>query len=168
VDLRSRPGDGDAVTPGADTGSRSLAAKLGIADSMAVALVGGPPGIEGLLEPLPPRVTLQRSLGRGRKVDLIVCFATRCRDLERRLDGLLEVLGDDGVLWVAWPKKAFGVPTDLSDEVVRTSVLPTGWVDTKVCAIDATWSGLKFVRRKERRGGSQEKRSAGTAQRRRS
>lgn len=135
-----------------ETGTgRSLPAKLGISGSMVVALVGSPAGFEALLEPLPPDATITRSLRRGRRIDLIVFFATARRDLERRLDGLLGALGDRGVLWVAWPKRASGVATDLSDEVVRAAVLPTGWVDTKVCAIDTTWSGLKFVLRAERR-----------------
>lgn len=139
--------------PGADAGTgRPLPAKLGITETASVALVDSPVGFEALLEPLPPGVTVTRSIRRGRRIDLIVCFSRQRRDLERRL-GLLDTLGDDGVLWVAWPKRSSGVPTDLSDEVVRTSVLPTGWVDTKVCAIDATWSALRFVLRTERQGG---------------
>jgi hypothetical protein len=142
------------VTPGTpDTGSgRPVALKLGITESMVVALLGAPADAEQLLGPLPPGVTIAKTLRRGGAVDLIVCFCTSRRDLERRLDSLLDALDDDGVLWVAWPKRASGVPTDLSDQVVRTIVLPTGWVDTKVCAIDATWSGLKFLLRTERRG----------------
>jgi len=144
------------VTPrtGADTGSgRPVSAKLGITRPMSVALVGAPRDAGTLLAPLPPGVTVTRSLRRGGRVEMIVCFATARRDLERRLDALLEALGESGVLWIAWPKKASGVPTDLSDQVVRASVLPTGWVDTKVCALDATWSGLKFVLRPTLRSG---------------
>jgi hypothetical protein len=114
-------------------------------------VIGEPSGVEALLDPLPPGVTVTRSLRRGRRIDLIVCFVTRRLDLERRLDALLDALGDAGVLWLAWPKKASGVPSDLSDDVVRATVLSTGWVDTKVCAIDATWSGLRFVLRSELR-----------------
>jgi len=59
------------------------------------------------------------------------------------------------VLWIAWPKRSSGVPSDMSDEVIREVVLPTGWVDVKVCAVDATWSGLKFVLRKALRPSTQ-------------
>jgi hypothetical protein len=59
----------------------------------------------------------------------------------------MKALGDTGMLWVAWPKKASGVPTDLTENVLRDMLLPTGWVDTKVCAVDETWSGLKFLKR---------------------
>jgi hypothetical protein len=140
--------------PRVEVGSgRALTAKLGIAQSMSIAVIAGPSQVQALFDPLPPGVTTTASLRRGRRVDLVVCFVTRRRDLERRLDALLAALGDGGVLWLAWPKKASGVPSDLSDEVVRATVLPTGWVDTKVCAIDATWSGLKFVLRTEVRSG---------------
>ena len=57
----------------------------------------------------------------------------------------------NGMLWVAWPKKASGVKTDMTEDVIREVVLPTGWVDVKVCAVDDVWSGLKIVRRKETR-----------------
>ena len=154
------------MTPGAgaETGSgRPLPAKLGITGPMTVALIGGPPDADVLLGPLPPGVTVTRSLRRGRRVEMIVCFVTERRALERRLPGLLDGLGDHGTLWLAWPKKTSGVPSDLSDEVVRATVVPSGWVDTKVCAIDATWSGLKFVLRRALRQAPRERTNAGGA-----
>jgi hypothetical protein len=71
--------------------------------------------------------------------------------LERRLPSILEALDRDGAIWVAWPKKASKVPTDITEDTVREVVLPIGLVDVKVCAIDAVWSGLKLVIRKELR-----------------
>ena len=84
-------------------------------------------------------------------LDLVVCFVTERRVLERRLDALRGAIAPDGMLWVAWPKNASKVATDMTEDVVREVVLPTGLVDMKVCAIDETWSGLRLVIRKELR-----------------
>jgi hypothetical protein len=114
---------------------RSLPDKLGIKPGSKVAVLGGPDGlIEG-----------SRWLVAG--TDLLVAFFTERQMLEKRWPALTPKMAPAGAIWVAWPKKASGVPTDLSDNVVREVVLPTGWVDTKVCAIDDTWSGLKCVLR---------------------
>lgn len=83
--------------------------------------------------------------------DVIVFFATRRRELERRLPGLAAALAPAGGLWLGWPKKSSGLETDLSENVLRDVVLPTGLVDNKVIAIDARWSALRFVWRKELR-----------------
>ena len=91
-----------------------------------------------------------RSRLRG-PLDLVVCFVTARRQLERRLPALRAALAPAGMLWVAWPKRASGVATDMTEDVVREVVLPTGLVDTKVAAIDETWSGLRLVVRKELR-----------------
>ncbi|HSD78139.1 MAG TPA: hypothetical protein VLA98_12070, partial [Solirubrobacteraceae bacterium] len=72
-------------------------------------------------------------------------------ELERRVGRLRDAIAPDGMLWVAWPKRASGVPTDVTEDIVREVALPTGLVDVKVCAIDATWSGLKLVVRRELR-----------------
>ena len=77
--------------------------------------------------------------------------ATERATLGKRLAGYRKAIVPDGMIWVSWPKKASGVPTDLSDVVVRDTALPLGLVDVKVCAVDATWSGLKFVVRKSER-----------------
>ena len=77
-------------------------------------------------------------------LDLVVCFVTVRADLERRLPALRGALHPAGMLWLAWPKRASGVPTDMTEDVVREVALPTGLVDTKVCAIDDTWSGLRL------------------------
>jgi hypothetical protein len=94
-------------------------------------------------------VTVKRSL-RGR-ADLVMCFVTRRRDLERRAGRLRGAVAPDGMVWVCWPKKASKAPTDMTEDVVREVLLPTGLVDTKVAAVDETWSALKLVVRVELR-----------------
>jgi hypothetical protein len=78
-------------------------------------------------------------------------FVTRRKDLERRLKQLRQSLNQAGALWISWPKKSSGVPSDVTENVVREVALPLGFVDIKVCAIDETWSGLKLVIRRELR-----------------
>ena len=80
-----------------------------------------------------------------------MAFFTARADVTKRWPTLTGAVGPHGVVWVAWPKKASGVATDLTEDTFRDLLLPTGWVDVKVCAIDDTWSGLKFVLRKELR-----------------
>jgi hypothetical protein len=74
-------------------------------------------------------------------------FSTSRAELARKWDRLTRAVGPTGMVWVAWPKKASGVQTDMTEHVVREIVLPTGWVDVKVCAIDDTWTGFKCVLR---------------------
>ncbi|MEA2249287.1 MAG: hypothetical protein QOH46_3816 [Solirubrobacteraceae bacterium] len=126
-----------------------LPKKLGFKPGMTAAYVDAPEGFDELLGQLPDGVTVRRQL-RG-PLDLIVCFVTARRDLERRLPRLRAALQPAGMLWIAWPKRASGVPTDITEDVVRDVALPTGLVDTKVAAIDDTWSGLRLVVRKELR-----------------
>jgi hypothetical protein len=128
-----------------------LARKLGIKEGHAVALLGAPDGFEATLEGLPDAVTL-RTGARGTN-DVLVSFHTERSNLEKRLPTLLGAMDVDGGLWVAWPKKASGVPTDITEDTVREVALPLGLVDNKVCAIDETWSGLRVVWRKELRAG---------------
>mgnify|MGYP000156124680 CR=1 FL=1 len=82
---------------------------------------------------------------------MIVAFFKRRADLERRFDALTAALDVDGGLWIAWPKRASGVATDISEDTVREVALPRGLVDNKVCAIDETWSGLRVVFRASER-----------------
>ena len=122
-----------------------LPTKLGIKPGHAVVLVDAPSQAEGLLTPLPADVHLRGDL-RGRDTfDVAVLFCHRLGDLRRRFPGVAKRLAREGGLWVAWPKKSSGLETDLSDSVVREFGLSTGMVDNKVCAIDDTWSGLRFV-----------------------
>jgi hypothetical protein len=126
-----------------------LVGKLGIRAGMVVGLLGAPDHFLALLEGLPDDVTIRRR-SQGH-LDLAVSFQTRRAVLERRLSTVLRALDRDGALWVAWPKKASKVPTDITEDTVREAVLPLGLVDVKVCAIDDTWSGLKIVWRRENR-----------------
>jgi hypothetical protein len=126
-----------------------LAKKLGIKTGDAVALLGAPAGFAATLDGLGDKVQL-RSSARGRNA-VIVSFHTQRADLERRVDALLGALEINGGLWIAWPKKASKVPTDVTEDTVREVFLPRGLVDNKVCAIDETWSGLRVVWRKENR-----------------
>ena len=122
--------------------------KLGIKPGSRVMLVKEPDRFEDLLAGMPEDVELKRSL-RGR-ADCVVFFTTARRELDRRLAALRRPIEPDGMLWVAWPKRASGVPTDMTEDVVRDVALPTGLVDTKVCAIDEVWSGLLVVRKELR------------------
>jgi hypothetical protein len=128
---------------------RSLGEKLGIKAGARVALVGAPAGFEDVLAPLPSGVRVARRLSAG--TDVAVVFVMARAELARRWAGLTSAVGQTGAVWVAWPKKASGVPTDMTDHAVREVVLPTGWVDVKICAIDDTWSGIRCVLRRELR-----------------
>ena len=127
-----------------------LATKLGIKEGHVVAVLGAPAGFPGVLaETLPDAVTVRtRAAGRA---DVVVSFHTSRAELLRRVDALVRLLDVDGGLWIAWPKRASGVPTDVTEDTVREVFLPLGLVDNKVCAIDDTWSGLRVVWRKEHR-----------------
>ena len=127
-----------------------LARKLGIKEGSRVTIVSAPGGFADLLDPTPNGVRIARRLGRD--ADVIVAFHTKRAVLERRFDRLRAAMHDAGGLWIAWPKSASGVVTDITEDVVRDVALAKGLVDNKVCAIDATWSGLRVVVRvKDRR-----------------
>ena len=133
-----------------DVTSTPLPKKLGIKPGARVAVLSAPDGfLDTTLRPLPDQVEM-RSRARG-PLDTIVFFTKRRAELERRFDTLVNALDRAGALWVAWPKGTSGVPTDLTENVVRDVALPKGLVDTKVAAIDETWSGLKLVIRLENR-----------------
>lgn len=123
-----------------------LPKKLGVKAGLTVALLGAPADFARALGPLPEGVRL---IGRTRgEVDLIVLFTRSQADLGRRLPPAIRALRDGGGLWLAWPKKASGVVTDLSENTVRSVGLTSGLVDYKIAAIDPVWSGLKFARRR--------------------
>ena len=130
--------------------STPLPKKLGIKPGSRVAVLSAPDRfLDSMLAPLPDEVEI-RSRARG-PLDVILFFTKRRAELERRFDTLARALDRAGALWVAWPKGTSGVPTDLTEDVVRDIALPKGLVDTKVAAIDETWSGLKLVIRLENR-----------------
>jgi hypothetical protein len=123
-----------------------LPRKLGIKPGHRVALLGAPDGFE--LE-LPDDVTLRRRA--GGTADVILTFHTSRTQLERRLPALRAMMDPAAGLWIAWPKRASKVETDITEDVLREIALPTGLVDNKVCAVDETWSGLRLVIRREYR-----------------
>ena len=126
---------GDSGTP--------LPTKLGIKDGHVVAVLNAP---KGFLLPVPTT----SKLGKG-AFDVIVYFTKSRADFEVELAKLRNAMTPACGLWIAWPKKASKVATDMTEDVVRAVALPTGLVDNKVCAIDETWSGLRLVIRKELR-----------------
>jgi hypothetical protein len=128
-----------------------LAKKLGIKPGHDLALLAAPEGFA--IDDLPEGVTSHDALQGPGELDVIVTFHTERAELEALTPALLQAIPPDGSVWVAWPKKASKVPTDITEDTVREVLLPTGMVDNKVCAIDATWSGLRVVLRKELRPG---------------
>jgi hypothetical protein len=119
-----------------------LARKLGVAGAATVLLDGAPAGFT--LGDLPPDVTVHRRPSRG-GYDVIVCFCPDTARLAARWPALHPRTTPAGSLWIAWPKRVSGVPTDLDENVIRDYALAHGRVDVKVCAIDEVWSGLKHV-----------------------
>ncbi len=124
---------------------RSLVQKLGIKPGMTFVVLGAPPDYAETLGELPEGARLQTQL-RG-PLKFIHFFSTQRNELEGRFAALKKALAPDGALWISWPKGASKVPTDLTENVVREMGLRHGLVDIKVCAVDETWSGLKFVYR---------------------
>jgi hypothetical protein len=121
-----------------------LPRKLGIRAGQRVAFLDAPPEFAAALGELPADVRPRTSLRDG-ALDLVVAFFLERGRLQRRLPRLVGALDPAGALWIAWPKRASRVPTDVTEDVVRELGLAAGVVDVKVCAIDATWSGLKLV-----------------------
>lgn len=126
-----------------------LAKKLGIKEGSRVLLVNAFTDFESLLDPLPADVKLLRRS--GKPVDVIVCFCFKQSEATRLFPKLTSRLSPAGGFWFSWPKRSSGVKTDITEDVLRELILPTGYVDNKVCAVDETWSGLRFVLRKELR-----------------
>jgi hypothetical protein len=120
-----------------------LVAKLGIKTGSRAQFVNPPPGFPETLGALPDNVTIA---SRG-TLDFAMLFVATKADLAKRFPKLRDRLTSSGMLWTAWPKRSSGATTDLSENVVRVLGLEHGLVDVKVCAVDSTWSGLKFVRR---------------------
>jgi hypothetical protein len=121
-----------------------LPKKLGVKPEMVVALIGAPEGFERTTGALPEGASLSRASRRA--CDLALLFVRTRAEFGRRFEGAIKRSG--GELWVCWPKKASGLQTDLGEQVVRETGLARGLVDYKIAAIDETWSGLRFTRRK--------------------
>jgi hypothetical protein len=141
------------VVPGTMAGysGTPLAKKLGIRPRAVVALLGAPEGFEDTLAGLPPEVRLRRDARAAS--DLTLLFVESQAALEKRFPAAGRSLVEKGSIWIAWPKKGSGTATDLGERAVRAFGLERGFVDYKVCAIDAKWSGLLFTRRRVSRAG---------------
>jgi hypothetical protein len=126
-----------------------LAKKLGIKAGVDVLVVNGPEHYRDLVEPLPEGVRLVTRLSAA--TNLVHVFVTTKAELTSALQRYRARLKSDAVVWVSWPKKSARAHAEITDNTVREVALPLGFVDVKVCAVDATWSGLKLVVRKELR-----------------
>jgi len=122
-----------------------LPKKLGIKEGGAVLLSGAPDGFEEKLGPLPAGARVHR---KSAPADRVLLFVKAAAELERRFDPAAKLVNEGGGLWVVWPKRASGIVTDVNENGIREHGLQRGWVDYKVCAVDETWSGLLFARRK--------------------
>ena len=127
-----------------------LPQKLGIKPGTIVVVIDPPSDYRKLLGPVASGVNFAtRPVGNTKFLHL---FAKERRALEKHLQSLRHKIADDAALWISWPKKSSGVPTDITEDVIRAVALPLGFVDIKVCAVDDTWSGLKLmIRRKNRK-----------------
>ena len=131
--------------------STPLAKKLGIKEGARIGLVNAPDGFEDYVGELPAKAHFVSRLTNS--LDIILLFVLTERALARDFSKLSKKLTSNGMIWIAWPKKSSGVTTDLSFENVQRIGLDAGLVDVKICAIDDTWSGLKFVYRLKDRPG---------------
>jgi hypothetical protein len=137
------------MTSASGYSGKALAQKLGITPWTRVKTRNAPANYQQLLGALPHGVPISTRL--RRPIDLVHIFSIARAHLRAELRRALEEIEQDGAIWVSWPKKASGVRTDVTLDVIREVALPLGLVDVKVCAVDETWSGLKLVIRKVNR-----------------
>ena len=126
-----------------------LSQKLGIKPGTNVVVINGPENYRKRLGKLPDGARLSDRV--TTESDFVHFFTKRRGELQRQLPRLRAKLSDTGTLWVSWPKKSAGVRTDVTEDMIRDVALPLGLVDTKVCAVDEIWSGLKLMIRRENR-----------------
>lgn len=132
----------------AEQSGTPLPDKLGIRQGMTVGILNAPNYFNLDLGDPPRDVEIHRTEA---PADIYLIFADTAAEAERGFHRAMTMLPRDGSIWIAWPKKSSGVTTDITEEALRDLFLPTGMVDNKVCSIDETWSGLRFVVRKENR-----------------
>jgi hypothetical protein len=123
-----------------------LAKKLGIVAGTRVVSIGAPKEYREWLAPLPEGVSFGRAV--DAKTPVVHLFTTERAVLARELERMRTLIAPDAMVWISWPKKAAKVPTDITEDVIRSVALPMGYVDIKVCAVSDVWSGLKLVIRK--------------------
>ena len=124
--------------------------KLGYKDGIPAWVDGSPKDYVPMLG-LPRNVKVEWLPRSGSAMPFVHLFVTAGTQLKAKLKAHRKGIAPDGVIWVSWPKKSSGVPTDVTEDLIREVALPTGLVDIKVCAVDEVWSGLKLVIRKELR-----------------
>ncbi|NNM33539.1 MAG: DUF3052 domain-containing protein [Gemmatimonadetes bacterium] len=127
-----------------------LPKKLGIKEGGRISTVGAPDGFLDSLE-LPPSVAVDESPADERAYDVLVAFAPDLAALEGLVGRLSGYITWSGGLWIAWPKRASSLASDIVESDVRAAGLAEGLVDNKICAVDSDWSGLRFVHRRENR-----------------
>lgn len=124
---------------------KPLIQKLGLKDGQVLKPVDAPDGYRDWIEPLPLGAVVDTAADRA---DLVHLFVRDRAGLEQGVASALAGVRPGGMLWVSWPKKSSPLFRDLTEDGLRAVLLPTGWVDVKVCAVSADWSGLKFLKRK--------------------
>ena len=133
----------------AEASGKSVAQKLGIKPGFCIFVDGAPSVYDAIVGPLPAGITV--AAAPKPSLDMVHLFAAQSKGFAAKLRRYRGTIAPDGMIWVSWPKKSSGIASDLSDVIVRDTALPLGLVDTKVCAIDDIWSGLKLVIPKDRR-----------------
>lgn len=124
---------------------KPLIQKLGLKDGQALKPIAAPKDYCDWIEPLPLGAVVDAAAAQA---DLVHLFVRDRAELEREAAPALAAVRPGGMLWVSWPKKTSPLFHDLTEDGLRVVLLPTGWVDVKVCAVSADWSGLKFLKRK--------------------
>lgn len=119
-----------------------LIKKLGIKPEMKVMLLNAPTDYFKLLE-----TDISKQVVKTGKADFVHIFATTRKELDKEFNQLIKKLPPKAMIWISWYKKTAKIPTDITEDTIREIVLPTGWVDVKVCAVSELWSGLKIVKR---------------------
>ena len=141
--IRNPPSEPVQPSPMVAYSGTPLIQKLGIGKGCLVGMMGAPEGFAEKLGPLPEGVKLS---SRG-VADRLLFFATSQKELLQRFPLAARRVAPGGALWICWPKRTSGMESDLSEAAVRRAGLDAGWVDYKICAVDETWSGLRFARR---------------------
>ncbi len=118
--------------------------KLGISPETRIRLVSAPLDYEQMIG-----LSISKQVVKSGEADLTHCFVTNLRELSSTFLNLTHQTAPGGCIWISWYKKSAGIPTDVTEDAIRSVVLPTGWVDVKVCAINEQWSGLKIMKRKK-------------------
>ncbi|MGN6820733.1 MAG: hypothetical protein ACTHJR_18915 [Sphingomonas sp.] len=144
------PPPSSAAAPSAGYSGTPLAKKLNLASGIRAWFHAMPESVRAEIDPAAIGLILVDTPEPG--IEAAHIFVTERVELERLIDELRASIAPAGQIWVSWPKKASKMPTDITEDSIREVALPTGLVDIKVCAIDAIWSGLKLVIRRDLRG----------------